>query len=400
MSDRLQHIFDNDENDLLKVNHKSKSLTPQDKLEQSFLEIVDFYAETSRIPRADTTEMAERKLGIRLRAIMLDDNKIKALQHLDEHHLLTPEPAPESIEDLLSSDQFGLLNDPTGILTIRNVPEDVKRPDKIARVRKAKDFAQYEPLFHQMHARMKAGEFTRVRISSENQIKKGRFFVLKGVLIYVADEGEKFASKVKVNAKLHVIYENGTESNILLRSLARSLYHSDDTGGASRVVPVNHKELPEWQDTDSVTSTSIKTEVTADDAESGYIYVLKSLSDLPQVQDVRDLYKIGFTTGTVEDRIKKALTDPTYLNAPVEIIATYKCYNMNTQKLEHILHRFFGDVKLDMTITGADGKLYVPSEWYSVPLEIIDEVIDLINDETITEYQYDSDLRDIVLINE
>lgn len=397
MSDRLQRIFDNDDHDLLKFNHKSTSLTPQDKLEQAFLEIVDFYAETNRIPRADTTEMTERKLGIRLRAIMLDDEKVKALKHLDEHHLLTPEPAPESLDDLLKNDQFGLLDDPTGILTIRNVPKDVKRPDQIARVRKAKDFEKYEPLFHDMHARMKAGEFVRVRISSENQIKKGRFFVLKGVLIYVADEGEKFASKVKVNAKLHVIYENGTESNILLRSLARSLYRSDDESGASRVVPADHKDLPEWQDTDSVTSTAIRTEVTTDDAESGYIYVLKSQSDVPQVQDVPDLYKIGFTAGTVEDRIKGAANNPTYLNAPVEIVATYKCYNMNTQKLEHILHRIFGEVKLDMTITGTDGKLYVLSEWYSVPLEVIDEAIDMISDESITDYQYDSSSKSIIL---
>jgi hypothetical protein len=390
VSDRLQRIFDDDEHDLLKLNHKSKSLTPQDKLEQSFLEIVDFYAETGRMPRADTTEMAERKLGIRLRAIMLDDEKVDALKHLDEHHLLKPEPAPENIDDLLSSDQFGLLDDPTGILTIRNVPKDVKRPDQIARARKAKDFERYEPLFHDMHARMKSGEFTRIKISSENQIKKGRFFVLKGVLIYIADKGEGFASKVKLNAKLHVIYENGTESNILLRSLARSLYRSDEEGGACRVVPANYKDLTEWQDNDSVTATAIKTKVTADDAESGYIYVLKSHSDLPQVQDVPNLYKIGFTGGTVEERIKNAATSPTYLNAPVEIVATYKCYNMNTRKLEDILHRFFGEVKLDMSMIGSDGKSYVPSEWYSIPLEIIDEAIEMIGDGSITDYQYDT----------
>jgi len=396
VSDRLQRIFDNDEHDLLKANHKSKSLTPQDKLEQSYLEIVDFYAETGRVPRADTTEMTERKLGIRLRAIMLDDGKVAALNHLDEHHLLVVEPAPQSMSDLLNSDQFGLLDDPTGILTIRNVPKDVKRPDQIARARKAKDFKQFEPLFQDMHARLKTGEFIRIKISSENQIKKGRFFVLKGVLIYIADKGEGFASKVKLNAKLHVIYENGTESNILLRSLARSLYRSDEEGGASRVVPVNYEELAEWQDTDSVTSTAIKTKITSDDAESGYIYVLKSQSDVPQVQDMPDLYKIGFTTGTVEDRVRNAATDPTYLNAPVEIIATYKCYNMNTQKLEHILHRFFGEAKLDVAITGIDGKSYVPSEWYSVPLEVINDAIEMIDDESITEYQYDSESKSII----
>lgn len=397
MSDRLQRIFDNDEHDLLKINHKSKPLSPEDKLEQSFLEIVDFYAETGRIPSADTTEMSERKLGKRLRAIMLDDDKVDALKHLDEHHLLTPAPAPESIDELLDSDEFGLLDDPTGILTIRNIPKDVKRPDQIARVRKAKDFKQYEPLFHDMHARMKAGEFIRVRISSENQIKKGRFFVLKGVLIYVADEGEKFASKVKVNAKLHVIYENGTESNILLRSLARSLYRSDDEGGGSRVVPVNHKELPEWQDTESVTSTALGKTITDDDSESGYIYVLKSKSDVPQIQDTLNLYKIGFTTGTVEGRIENAATDPTYLMAPVEIVSTYKCYNLNTQKLEYLLHRFFAEAKLDMSIVGPDGKTYTPSEWYVVSYEIIDRAIELFDTGEVVNFHYDADQKGIVI---
>src|SRR5205085_2844219 len=102
-----------------------------------------------------------------------------------------------------------------------------------------------------------------------------------------------------------------------------------------------------------------------------------------------DLYKIGFTRGTVEERIKGARTSATYLNAPVEIVATYRCYNMNTKKLEGLLHRFFGNSNLDMTITNIEGKSYTPSEWYSVPIEIIDQALEMIDDETITDYRYD-----------
>ncbi len=360
MSDRLKKIFDNDEHDLLKITNRSKAATPEDRLQAAFLEICDFYAEHGREPLADTTDMSERKLGTRLRALKLDDEKIELLKGMDSHGLLALEAPPESIEEVFNNDKFGLLDDPTGILTIKNVPTDLKKPDFIARPHPSKDFAQFEEGFKRAHEQLKNGNLIRVRISSESQILTGRYYVLKGLLTYVAWMAEKFESKAKTNARLRLIYENGTESNILLRSFAREIYRN-----GQRIVPYNFAELTDWREDDS------------SDVESGYIYVLKSESKVPQIQDIQNLYKIGFTSGSVEDRIKGAETDPTYLMAPVKVVDKYKCLNMNTQKFEHLIHRFFSDVKLDMKITAIDGTSYTPSEWYVVPQDIIDKVINL-----------------------
>lgn len=383
MSDRLKKIFDNDEHDLLKVNPRSKASTPDNRLADSFLEINDFYAKHGRIPMVDTTDIHERKLGVRLRALILDDAKATALASLDNRGLLKPAPAPESLDDIFSGDQFGLLDDPTGVLTIRNVPTNIKKAENIARAHKSKDFDKYEQGFKDMHASLKSGHLVRSRISEEKQVAQGKYFVFNGVLAYVESRGKNFTSNRKVNAKLHVIFENGTESNILLRSFLRTLYRAKE---GARIVPADWQTDPEWQDE------------TADDQVTGRIYILKSLSEEPQIQDIPNLYKIGYTTGSVEDRIKNAQTDPTYLNSPVEIVASYKCLNMNAQKLEHLIHRFFGEVKLDISLKASDGTSYVPSEWYTVPLGVLDRAIDLILNGEIVHYRYDSGLRDIVLI--
>lgn len=385
MSDRLKKIFDDDEHDLLKVNPRSKSATPASRLEDSFLEINDFYAEHGRIPAVDTTDVSERRLGVRLRALILDDENAQALAHLDTHSLLKTAPPPESLEDIYSGDQFGLLDDPTGVLTIRNVPTNIKKAEDIARAHKSKDFAKYEQGFKDIHAGLKSGEWLRSSINSEHQILPDRYFVFNGVLAYVENRDDSFKSGAKVNARLHVIYENGTESNILLRSFARTLYRAKE---GARIVPADYQTNPEWQD------------ATDEDQVTGHIYILKSLSEEPRVQDIQNLYKIGYTTGEIEDRIRNAQTDPTYLTAPVEIVASYKCLNMNTQKFEHLIHRFFGEVKLNMTLTSPDGKSYVPSEWYVVPLDVLNRVINLIVNGEIINYRYDSGLRDIVLIND
>lgn len=385
MSNRLNKIFSTDKHDLLKVKPSSEPVTSEDRLEDSFLEINDFYVERGRIPMVDASDINERKLAVRLRALILDDEKVNDLSHLDSHGLLKTSPPPENLEDIFSGDKFGLLDDPTGILTLKNVPSNIKKADNIARAHKSKNFAKYEQGFKDTHADLKTGMLVRANISSEDQIQKGRYFVFSGVLSFVENRAESFDANGKKNARLHVIYENGTESNILLRSFARTLYRAKE---GARIVPKDYQTNPEWQD------------VTEEDQETGRIYILKSLSEETRIEDLKNLYKIGFTTGRVEDRIRTAQTDPTYLMAPVEIVASYKCLNMNTQKLEHLIHRFFGEVKLDMSFTAIDGSSYVPSEWYVVPLNVLDRVINLIINGEIVHYRYDSGLGDIVLIDD
>jgi hypothetical protein len=385
MSDRLKKIFDSDENDLLKVTPRSKPQTSDDRLAAAFIEINDFYAEHGHAPMVDTLDVNERKLGVRLRSIMLDDTKVEELKSLDNHGLLQLESPPKNLDEIFTNDDLGLLDDPTGILTIRNIPKNIKKAESIARAHKAKDFAKYEQGFKDIHAGLSSGEWLRTSISSEYQIQANKYFVFNGVLAYVENRDDSFRVNGKVNARLHVIYENGTESNILLRSFARTLYRAKE---GARIAPANYQSLPEWSDIES------------DDQTDGYIYVLSSLSEESRLQDLLNLYKIGFTTGSVEDRIRGAETDSTYLNAPVKIEATYKCFNMNTQKLEHLLHRFFSDVKLDLAITASDGTIHIPSEWYVAPLDVIDRVIHLIVNGEIVHYRYDSGLRDIIQIDE
>lgn len=380
MSDRLKKIFDNDEHDLLKVTPRSKSVNPEDRLAVSFLEINDFYAENGRLPAVDTIDINERKLGVRLRSILLDDSKVEALSSVDTHGLLKPAAPPESLGEIFEADKFGLLDDPSGILTIRNVPKSIRKADSISRAQKSQDFAKYESGFIEVQSGLKAGQWIRAAISSEDQIQPDLYFVFNGILAFVENRESSFDANGKNNARLHVIFENGTESNILLRSFARTLYRAKE---GARVLPISERS----------------DDLNNDDKTSGYIYVLSSLSEDTRIQDLSNLYKIGFTTGTVEDRIKSATNDPTYLMSPVKIEATYKCFNMNTHKLEHLLHRFFSDVKLDLSITGPDGLSATPSEWYVAPLEIIDQAIVLIVNGEIVYYRYDPGIRDIVQIN-
>ena len=384
MLNRLNKIFSTDKHDLLKIKPSSKPATPEDRLVDSFLEINYFYIEHGRIPAVNTPDVKERKLAVRLRALILDDAKTKALSNLDVHGLLKTAPPPKNLGDIFSGDKFDLLSDPTGVLTIRNIPTNIKKAESIARAQKSKDFTKYEQGFKDIHAGLKSGKFIRININSEDQIQKSRYFVFSGVLSFVENRAESFDANGKKNARLHVIYENGTESNILLRSFARTLYRAKE---GARIVPKNYKAIAEWQD------------ATEEDQETGRIYILKSLSEEPRVQDIQNLYKIGYTTGKVEDRVRSAQTDPTYLMAPVEIIASYKCLNMNTQKFEHLIHRFFDDVKLNMLFKSADGVSYIPSEWYAIPLNVLDRVINLIINGEIVHYRYDSGLQDIVLID-
>jgi len=381
ISDRLKKLFDDDDLGLLNTPKREKPQTSSDRLEASFLEIVDFYNEHGRTPLADISDMGERKLGVRLRGILSDESKLEALKDLDEHGLLKLEDSPESIEDVLKGDDLGLLDDPTGIRTLKNISQSVKTADYIAKQRPCKDFAAYEPLFREVQKQLHKGEKRLKKFMTEQQIAKGEFFILRGQLVYVAERGADYIKNGKRDARLRVIYENGTESDLLSRALARGLYR-----GGSRVVG-------------EVDLLADKREnLTEEDAASGFIYVLSSLSNDPKVANISNLYKIGFSVGPVEQRIKNAVTDPTYLMAPVKIVAIYKAYNMRTQKFENLLHRVLANAKLDLSLSDKSGRSYIPAEWFVAPLAVIDEVINLIINGAIVNYYYDKNNEEISLI--
>ena len=137
-------------------------------------------------------------------------------------------------------------------------------------------------------------------------------------------------------------------------------------------------------------------EILDSDEVSGYIYVLSSRSDDPQISTIKNLHKIGFTRGAVEERIKNAEKSPTYLMAPVNVVASYRTYNLKASALENLLHRVFAAVRLDLTQADRKGRPYDPSEWFVVPLPVIDQAIELIISGGIVDYVYDPQIQVLV----
>ena len=254
-------------------------------------------------------------------------------------------------------------------------------PDNIAKRKPCKEFETYEPLFKQCHLGLASGKNELRRFMGEQQIAAGHFFVLHGVMVYVADVGIKEKKRGKVNARLRCIFENGTESNMLLRSLATELY-KDESG--RRVLSTPEDYLDEAE------------QMTEEDKPTGYIYILRSLSDDPKIKETENLFKIGFSTLPVTQRIKNAAQEPTYLMAEVRLLNEIQTFNLNPQKLELLLHTFFADACLNIDIFDAKGMRYTPREWFAVPLFIIETAIGLLLNGEIVHYRYDHQRVEIV----
>ncbi len=201
------------------------------------------------------------------------------------------------------------------------------------------------------------------------EIRKGAWFVLEGQKAYVAEAGDTFTTPHgKTDARLRVIFDNGAESNMLMRSLQRAL-NGDET--ARRI-------------TDPFAGPLFSEELAEDDQASGTIYVLRSKSDHPLVSTNRDLvHKIGVTNVNVKQRVQGARLQPTFLMADVEIVATYELYNINRSRLENLIHRIFAPARLAIEIKDRFGQPVIPKEWFLVPLFAIDEAVKRIKDGTI-----------------
>lgn len=379
--ERLQDILANDPLGLLDDKPKaSANITTDERLLASFQGINDFYVQNGREPQANG-DIQEHGLYSRLQGLRKNQLKREALLPHDEHGLLTePEIEINSIDDIFADDALGILDDDAlNIFDTSRLPKETTMPGYVAKRKKCKDFDEFENLFKQCHSDLEAGKRKLWPFAKEQQIDKGLFFILKGVLLYVADIGERDNVKGKVNARLRCIFENGTESDMLLRSLSAELYKD-----GRRVL--EHEDM----------LLSGLEGVTEEDQESGSIYILRSQSADPEITSISNLYKIGYSKLSVEERIKNAENEPTYLMAPVTIVTAFKCFNMNPQKLEQLLHQFFGNSCLNIDVHDHDGKRHTPREWFIAPLEVIEQAIHFLINGEITQFKYDADRQEIV----
>ncbi|MET0105540.1 MAG: GIY-YIG nuclease family protein [Sedimenticola sp.] len=373
---------------------KAKLTPKEERVITGFEEIQRFVDEHGHPPEhGEEKDIFERLYAVRLDRIAAQAEYRDLVSDLDHQALLSverqvAEPAGEYETDADILAELGVEAPKEGDVTfLQHVkPRAVVRAVEEVGSRSAcEDFEKFEPLFKKVKSELEQGARKTIRFGQDTTIEQGNFFVVDGLTAYVAEVGETFkAPNGENDARLRVIFSNGTESDLLMRSLQRALY-KDEAG--RRITEMDYGPL-------------FDDEVEEDDLASGTIYVLRSLSDHPTIAQSRDvIHKIGVTGGKVEKRIANAEHDPTYLMASVEVVATYELYNINRTKLENLLHRFFETAKLEIEITDRFGKPVVPREWFLVPLFIIDEVVEKIVDGTLGSYQYDFESAKLVEVS-
>jgi hypothetical protein len=375
-------------NDFATPEKKGGRSAREERIIAGFEEIQRFVEKSGHAPRhGEGGDIFERLYAVRLDRLRTLDECRSLLTPLDHQGLLSGVPVasaaqPDTIDDdelLAELEGAAGSSDITKLRHVRTSSEK-REAEEIASREKCLDFETFKPLFQQVQSDLDSGLRTTRRFVKDSgflkaDIQVGQFFILGGQTAYVAEVGEPIkAPNGETDARLRVIYSNGTESDLLLRSLQRALY-KDEAG--RRITEPSAGPLfgDQWQE---------------DDIKSGTIYVLRSLSNHPFVAEHRELiHKIGVTGGKVENRIANAANDATYLLAEVEIIATYKLSDINRVKLEDIFHRIFARAQLDLTIPDRFGHPVRPREWFLVPLHVIDEAVHRIRDGSITNMEYD-----------
>ncbi|MGR3178520.1 MAG: GIY-YIG nuclease family protein [Candidatus Anammoxibacter sp.] len=404
----LDDIFNNDPLGLLNFKSKnSKARTADERLLASFQEINDFVDNNGKDPGPNPGNISEFQLYSRLKNLREDEAKIETLKEHDIHDLLpTKEPNQvndpheryekpkkiNSIDDILDDDSLDILGDDSeGLFDFKHTPKEYERAtaDFVARRKPCKDFDKYEPIFKETQKDLANGMRTLVPFKQEN-LRPGDFYVHNGVLLYlesvdIEEKVQAFSSgnRVRKDGRTRTIFENGTESKMLYRSLYKVILANGES------VTQNFEKVNE----DFGKKFSA---ITMQDEEAGYLYVLKSKSKDEQIASIRNLFKIGYSKTDVQERIKNTEKEPTYLMAPVSIQGEWKCFNLNSQKLEQLLHNFFGNSCLELDIFDEKGKRHTPREWFIAPIEVIEQAIELIINGKIVNYKFDVENMTIV----
>ena len=366
------------------TSDKKTGRTPrEERIIAGFEDIQRFVEEHGHAPRhGDDKDIFERLYAVRLDRLRDQEECRTLLMPLDHQGLLNAFEVREPQGDYTMTDDellAELAGDDEGsdIQNLRHVRSNAEKreAEEIAQRDRCEDFERFQPLFEQVQRELQSGVRVTRTFIRDASIEEGQFFILGGQTVYVAEVGETIkAPNGESDARLRVIYSNGTESNLLRRSLQRALYKDD----AGRRI------------TDADAGPLFGETLEPDDIESGTIYVLRSHSTHPFVAEHRELiHKIGVTGGKVETRIAGADKDATYLLADVEVVATYKLHNINRTRMENVFHRLFSPAQIELTIPDRFGNPVKPREWFLVPLHVINEAVERIRDGSIAGVIYD-----------
>lgn len=351
---------------------------------------------TAKSRRQASDDNKERKAN---RGVVDDDPIMTSLDYfLAETVVTSKQPAEEfsgsqietfdSLEDILASDAdfiqslsadedkyFDTDNQYGATTSVKSTPDEIGKQTPCA------DFYMYENHFKILHDRLASGDLKTIKYTATN-LKQGDAFILDGIVGFVQKVGaERSSSNGKFNPRLRLVFDNKTESNILLNSLNKRLY-ADPNG--RRIV----RSADEFTDFDFPESQArVKT---------GQVYIVRTLSEDPALNKIPNLYKIGFTSGTVQERTKNAVNDMAFLESPIEIVEVANCYNLDPRGLEGVIHGFLHAQRINITLTSKKGGSYQPKEWFSIDLDEAKKVIGLIIDGSIIDYRMDNTTNRVV----
>lgn len=373
-----------------------------------FEEIQRFVEEQGRLPQhGEDRDIFERLYAVRLERLRTVSECRDVLKGRDPLHLLeanaelgstgvvredvteyrvSPVSAELSDDELLAALGAGEA-DGNDIMALKHVraAAEKRAAEEIAQRTACQNFGIFKPLFEQIKKDIKSGSVKVIECRDKTEVKQGDFFIVQGQMAYLAEAGEDFTdAEGRQDCRLRVIFDNGTESGMLRRSLQKRLWE-DHT---ARRILVGQDLGPLFSNTEEDGDLAV-----------GYVYVLRSKSENPFIAENRKvIHKIGITSGSVKNRIANAAKDPTYLLAEVEIIETYKISNLDLTKLEKLLHKFFDSARLDLQLKDRFGFDVTPREWFLIPLPVIEEAIDKLTTGCIGEYRYDPMTAEIIRV--
>lgn len=385
-TDFLNFLSENDPLGLLNSAKPQKPKAKRSVLLNNFEEIVNFFEEYNREPCDSPTDIKEFQLFHRLKVIRSNAEMVKELKSYDMYGLLNGESVSTiTLDDLLNDDPLNLLSGDIdeSIFDLRNVRKSERiAPEYISRRQFCQDFELYKPMFDALHQELESGE-RKLAIYHPEDLKPNRFYVLGGIILFLKSvEGSvstynySSGGRDRYDGRTFCIFDNGTTSDMLYRSLDKALRKDG------------------YSISDKLQPSLVADAVNEEDLSMGYVYILRSHN--AKLKDISNVYKIGSTTNTVSERIRNAPNEPTYLYSGVDIIETYRCFNMHPRELEDRLHTFFDKVRLNINIPDERGVVISPREWFRVKLAVIGEAVELIINKSITDYVYDPLLEKIV----
>ncbi len=364
------------------VKKKPALSAKEERVIAGFEEIQKFVDEQNRVPSFDhEKDIFERLYATRLEQIRKQADCVELLKDSDYQDLLNESFISKiSEEDLDDEALLGELgfntktdNDLTSLKHVKPRSE-IKPADEVGTRTPCKDFHIFKPLFEKIQADIESGIRKIIPFVKDGTIEKENLFILGGQKVYVADIGEMFiGTDGRKEYRLRIIFDNGVESNQLMRSLQKRLW--EDEGGR-RITDISMGPLFDDQPHE-------------DDIASGVIYVCRSQSSHPLIRDnSKNVHKIGVTSKDPSIRLSGAENDPTFLFAKADLVASFELYNINRHKLETLLHKVFASARLEIEIPDRFGKTYHPKEWFCVPVETVQEAVDKLRNGTLLNYGF------------